>query len=137
MWKLITASKKNVGTLFLEHHNPLALCYCQLALGPFYYLNQSMMHMFMVYLVIIDHIKNSIKHTIRKYSSSTTFIKPVNLFLSQKKNPSKDQSSNLKKNTEKISEYESVLLQTNVYEISMAWFLLFTSSHQRKSVRLK
>jgi len=58
--KAYYCQRKNVGALFLEHHNPLALCYRQLALGPFYYLNQSMMHMFMVYLVIIDHIKNSI-----------------------------------------------------------------------------
>lgn len=33
--------------------------------------------------------------TIRVYSSSTTLIKPINLFLSQKKNPSEDHASNL------------------------------------------
>lgn len=39
--------------------------------------------------------------TIRIYSSSTTLVKPINLLLPNQKDPSKDQTSNLK--TKKIN----------------------------------
>lgn len=46
--------------------------------------------------------KNGMGRTIWINSSSTSLIKPVNLFLSQKKYPSKDHACDLKHHTETI-----------------------------------